>query len=219
MQCSPKLWIYLISSFALFAAAACKSDPASSASTAKSAPAPTPAIAQNSTAPDIDLNCVTNHIQNPRESFRYTFTDESSNPWKEEANVTPQRIDGSFSNSSLPKLQEFHGTPQEVSSNFRAVGRMASLFAIVHNTSAVLREGTETLNGYDTVKYSIDTARGNTTEQALYTKVLGPGGSAKGTIWVADQGCPVKLDLNEELHSKDGSLTGKTHYEEAMVKK
>ena len=75
------------------------------------------------------------------------------------------------------------------------------------------------MNSYSTVKYSIDTARGTATEQALYKSILGPAGSEKGSVWVTAQGCPVRIVLDEELHSKDGSLAGKIHYEEAMIKK
>jgi hypothetical protein len=176
--------------------------------------------AKNGAGPDIDLNCVINHIQNPPESFHYAFKAVSDNPWEEEAEVTPQQIDGSFSNNSLPAPQQFHGTPREASSNLMAIGRMASLFATVRNTSAVVNEGQEKgVNGYDTVKYSIDTARGTATEQSLYKSILGPGGSEKGTVWVTSQGCPVRIVLDEELHAKDGSQLGKAHYEEAMVRK
>ena len=175
---------------------------------------------KTSAGPDIDLNCVTSHIQNPPESFHYTFKAESDNVWKEEADVTPQQVDGSFSNNSLPAPQQFHGTPQETSSNLMAIGRMASLFATVRNSAAVVNEGEEKgVNGYDTVKYSIDTARGSASEQALYKSILGPGGSEKGTVWVTSQGCPVRIVLDEELHARDGSVLGKAHYEEAMVKK
>ena len=170
-------------------------------------------------APDIDLNCVINHIQSPPESFHYSFKDESSNSWQEEADVTPQTIDGSFTNNFVPGPQAFHGSPREVSSNLMAIGRLASAFALVRNSPAVLREGTEKVNGYDTVKYSIDTARGTATEQGLYSATLGKGGFEKGTVWTITEGCPVKLVLDEELHSKDGSVTGKAHYEEAMVRK
>jgi hypothetical protein len=176
--------------------------------------------AKNSASPDIDLNCVINHIQNPPESFHYMFKADSDNPWNEEADVTPERIDGSFSNNSLPTPQPFHGTPREASSNLMAIGRMASLFATVRNTSAVVNEGGETgVNGYSTVKYSIDTGRAPATEQALYKSILGPAGSERGNVWVTSQGCPVRIVLDEELHAKDGSLLDKVHYEEAMVKK
>lgn len=170
--------------------------------------------------PDIDLNCVINHIQNPPESFHYSFKAESDNPWEEEADVTPQQIDGTFSNKSLPTPQQFHGTPRETASNLMAIGRMASLFATVRNTSAVANEGEENgVNNYSTVKYSIDTTRGTASEQALYKSIFGPGGSEKGTVWVTSQGCPVRIVLDEELHAKDGSLLTKAHYQESMVKK
>ena len=175
---------------------------------------------KDSSAPNIDLNCVIDHIQNPPESFHYAFKAESANPWEEQAEVTPQQIDGTFSNSSLPTPQPFHGAPREVSSNLMAIGRMASLFATVRNTSAVVNGGAEEgVNGYSTVKYSIDTALGTAAEQALYKSVLGPGGFEKGAVWVTSQGCPVRIVLDEELHAKDGSLAGTTHYQEAMIKK
>jgi hypothetical protein len=101
-----------------------------------------------------------------------------------------------------------------------AIGRMASLFATVRNSSAVVNEGAQNgVNSYDTIKYSIDTARGTATEQVLYKSILGPQGFEKGAVWVTSQGCPVRIVLDEELHSKDGSVAGKTHYEEAMIKK
>ena len=63
------------------------------------------------------------------------------------------------------------------------------------------------------------TPRANPSDQGLYKSVLGPGGWEKGTVWVTKDGCPVQIMLDEELHSKDGSVSGKAHYEEAMVKK
>lgn len=198
----------------------CKSAPSTKTAPPSESQQKSVASTKNSAGPDIDLNCVMSHIQNPPESFHYAFKLESENPWKEDADVTPQQIDGTFSNSSLPTPQPFHGAPREVSSNLMAIGRMSSLFAIVRNTGAVVNEGAEQgVNGYSTIKYSIDTARGTATEQALYKSVLGLDGFEKGTVWVSSQGCPVRIVLNEELHSKDGALMGKAHYEEAMVKK
>jgi len=213
-DCVPAVMVAL----ALLAAVGCNSEPS------KTAEHEPPAVQKNTRAATsintaIDLNCVMNHIQNPPESFHYSYRNESPNSWVEEADVTPQTIDGSFSNSYLQKPQQFHGKPQEVSSNLMAIGQMSSIFATVRNTSAVISEGTEGVNGYSTVRYSIDTGHGTPTEQALYKSILGPGGSEKGTVWVTSDGCPVRIVLDEELHSKDGSLSGKAHYEEAMVKK
>lgn len=167
---------------------------------------------------DIDLNCVIRHIQNPPESFHYTFTDVSDNPWHEDADVTPQNIDGSFMNNSLSKPQEFHGAPQQMSSNLMAIGRMADTFATVHGTAAVLSEGAEKKNGYDTVKLSIDTSRGSVTEQGLFKTLLGASGFEKGTVWVTSEGCPVQIVLDQQLQARNGSVST-SHYEEAMVKK
>jgi hypothetical protein len=198
----------------------CTSGSSRRASPTSESPQTNSVRAANSAGPGIDLNCVINHIQNPPESFHYSFKAESDNPWEEEAEVTPQSIDGSFSNNSVPTPQTFHGSPQEASSNLMAIGRMASLFATVRNTSAVVNEGPEQgVNSYNTIRYSIDTARGTATEQMLYKSILGAGGAEKGAVWVTSEGCPVRIVLDEELHAKDGSLLGKAHYEEAMVKK
>lgn len=167
---------------------------------------------------DIDLNCVSRHIQNPPESFHYSFADASDNPWQEDAEVTAQNIDGTFMNNSLSQPQQFHGPPQAVSSNLMAIGRMADTFATVHGTAAVLSEGAEKKNGYDTVKLSIDTSRGTVTEQGLFRTLLGASGFEKGTVWVTSEGCPVQIVLDEQLQARNGSVST-THYEEAMVKK
>lgn len=210
----------VVAVLALISLSGCNSAPSKTVDPTSESPQKSVGTGKNSAGPDIDLNCVINHIQNPPESFHYAFKAESDNPWEEEADVTPQRIDGSFANNSLPTPQQFHGTPREAASNLLAIGRMASLFATVRNTSAVVNEGPEKgVNNYNTVKYSIDTARGTATEQALYKSILGPGGVEKGTVWVTSEGCPVRIVLDEELHAKDGSVLGKAHYEESMVKK
>jgi hypothetical protein len=74
------------------------------------------------------------------------------------------------------------------------------------------------LNGYDTIRYSIDTARGDAEELGLYKTTLGEGGFERGTVWVTQQGCPVKLMIDSETHSQ-GAGVAKSHYEEAMVRK
>jgi len=178
----------------------------------------TTSAAVNSPPAQVDLNCVMDHFRNPPESFHYTFTDQSDNPWSEEANVTPQVIDVTFMNNSLPKPQTLHGTPQEIPHQYQwGIGRMASLFALVRGNE--VKEGTETLNGYSVTKLLIDTGRADPAEQGLYRITFGPGGWAKGTVWVTSQGCPVRIELDEELHSKDGTVSGKAHYTEAMVKR
>ena len=170
----------------------------------------------------IDLNCVIDHIQNPTEAFHYSYKKDSSNPVNEEADITPQTIDGSFANNS--GSHPVHGVRSDADSwhtawaGLSGISGMSSAVALVRNGSATVREGAEKMNGYDATRYSIDTARGDAVEQGLYRSVLGAGGFEKGTAWVTAQGCPVKLVVDSELHSNNGSVE-KIHYEEAMIRK
>jgi hypothetical protein len=207
----------------LAAVSACKSGSASKGADGKSGAQPnSAATAQGGGDAGIDLNCVMDHIQNPPEAFHYSYNKESSNPVHEEADITPQAIDGSFKNNSASS--SFHGVHsdaaswQDARSNLMGIGGMASAIALVRNSPVTVREGPEKVNGYDAIKYSIDTARGTDSEKSLYQSVLGTGGFQKGTAWVAAQGCPVKLVMDSELHGKDGSVE-KIHYEVAMVRK
>jgi hypothetical protein len=181
-----------------------------------------PAATQANATPDIDLNCVIEHIQNPPEAFHYSYKRDSSTPWAEEADITPQTIDGSFTNAS--GTHPIHGVKSDEDSwhtawsGLMGIASMSSTMALVHASSAEVVEGKESMNGFDTVKFSIDTARGNAVEQGLYRTVLGPGGFEKGTVWATAQGCPVKMSIDSETHMNDGSVD-KVRYEEAMIKK
>lgn len=207
---------------ALLAVSACKSGPAAKSTDGKSGAQPNSATAQSGGDAGINLNCVMDHIQNPPEAFHYSYNKESSNPVHEEADITPQTIDGSFKNNS--GSTSVHGVHSDAASwqgawsGLMGISGMSSAIALVRNNSATVREGPEKMNGYDAIKYSIDTARGTDTEKSLYQSVLGTGGFQKGTAWVTAQGCPVKLVMDSELHGNDGSVE-KIHYDVAMVRK
>lgn len=178
--------------------------------------------ADSGSGPGIDLNCVYDHLQNPPESFHYMYKKDSTNPVHQEADVTPQSIDGfriQFDGTSQP----VHATRSDQQSwqgalaSLTGISGMSSTVAIINHNSAMRREpdGGQ-VNGYSTIHYSIDTARFNDTERGLLLK---PGDFEKGDAWVTSAGCPVKLTLDSELHRNDGSLIEKLHYEEAMLKK
>ena len=218
-----KRGILAAAGLALLAVSACKSGPASKKVEEKSGAQPnSAAAAQGGGNAGIDLNCVMDHIQKPPEAFHYSYNKESSNPVHEEADITPQTIDGSFKNNSASS--SFHGVRSDANSwqgawsSLMGISGMSSAIALVRNSSATVREGPEKMNGYDAIKYSIDTARGTDAEKSLYQSVLGTGGFQKGTAWVTAQGCPTKLVMDSELHGKDGSVE-KIHYEVAMVRK
>ena len=170
----------------------------------------------------IDLNCVVDHLQNPPESFHYLYKKEASNPVHQEADITPQTIDG-FRTQFDGSQQPLHATRSDQQSwqmalaGLTGIGGMSSTVAMINHNSAMQRESDGgKVNGYDTIHYSIDTARFSATERQM---LLSPGEFEKGDAWVTSTGCPVKLTLDSELHNKDGTLIEKLHYEEAMVKK
>ncbi len=186
------------------------------------------ASSQSSSGPGIDLNCVFDHLQNPPEPFHYVYkkTDSDGSNVQQEADVSPQAIDG-FRAQPDGSQQPIHGVRSDAQSwqaalaGVTGISGMSSTVATFNHNSAIKREtdGGQ-VNGYNTIHYSIDTARWDATErQILGNFALGPGGFDKGDVWVTAQGWPVKFLVDEEMHKKDGSLLDKGHYEESMTKK
>ena len=180
-------------------------------------------VAAGQSSPGIDLNCVMDHIQKPTEAFHYSYKKQSDYPVEEQADITPQTIDGSFKNNDAER--PVHGVRSDsqswstASSGLMGISGMSSTVALINNSSSVtMPQGAEKINGYDTTKLSIDTTRGDMAEQGLYRVTLGSGGFEKGTAWVTSQGCPVKLVLDSEMHLRNGEVD-KTRYEIEMVRK
>ncbi|HXJ45506.1 MAG TPA: hypothetical protein VNK47_02435 [Candidatus Dormibacteraeota bacterium] len=210
-----------LAGLALFFAAACKLGP-SKAREERSAKAPS-AASQNSSNPGINLNCVVDHIQNPPEAFHYTYKkDTSDDNLIQDADISPDTITGSskskYGTHDLKGVKSDAASWQSAWSGLMGISGMSSTVALIHSGSPTVREGTEKMNGYDAIRYSIDTARGDAAEAGLYRATLGAGGFEKGMAWVTAQGCPVKLSLDSEMHLNNGSVDT-VHYEIAMVKK
>jgi hypothetical protein len=179
-------------------------------------------VAQSGSGPGINLNCVVDHIQSPADSFHYSYKKESSSPVHQEADITPQSIDGfrvdiDGQQHPLHALRSDTQSWQGAWSSLTGISGMSSTVGLINHNSAMKREaeGGE-VNGYNTIHYSIDTARFDATESRM---LLNPGDYEKGDAWVTAEGCPVKLGLDSELHRKDGTLIEKIHYQVAMVKK
>jgi hypothetical protein len=178
--------------------------------------------------PRINLNCIEDHLKNPPESFHYVYRKNESDGFNvdQEADITPQAIDGfrrrpDGSQQPLHAVRSDSQSWQSALAGLTGISGMSGTVTTFNNTSAMQRESDGgRVNGYETIHYSIDTARWDaTTRQMLGSFALGPGGFDRGDVWVTQEGCPVKLALDDEMHRKDGSLIGKVHYEEAMVKK
>ena len=219
---------------ATLAASACTSNVSSTGSREKHPAQAHPGSEPNATAahanddPGIDLNCVYQNLQNPPESFHYVYKKTASDGFSvdQEADITPHTIDGfrlepAGTHHPLHAMRSDSSTWQAAVAGLTGISGMSGTVSTFNHSSAMRREpdGGQ-VNGYETIHYSIDTARWDeTTRQILGSMTLGPGGFDKGDAWVTNEGCPVKLALDDEMHRKDGSLIGKVHYEESMVRK
>ncbi len=206
---------------ALFADSGCTS----SSSGSKSSSGASETASSDSPGAQIDTNCVGDHIENPPEAFHYSFKKvNGADSRQEDADITPQAMDGTLT-TNASKPYSFHGVRSDSASwdgavlNLTgAVGMLTASAGLLSHSSSMTREGTEAMNGYDTTRYSIDTTRGNEHDKGAFGLLLGPGGSAKGMVWVTSQGCPAKLVLDEEVRQINGGMN-KLHYEMAMIKR
>jgi len=204
----------------LLFALGCKTAPSSKSHEERTAPA---ATAKNDSGFDLNLNCVIDSIQNPTEAFHYTYKkDTSDNNLIQEADIAPDTINGSskdkYAAREVKGVKSDQQSWQTAWTGLMGISGMSSTVAIVNHSSAMVREGKGTINGYEAVQYSIDTSRGNAAEAGLYKATLGDGGFEKGTVWVNAKGCPVNLSLDSEMHLNNGTVE-KQHYEIQMVKK
>src|SRR6266567_9504649 len=201
---------------------ACTSKPSSKLSAEKRANRSS--SGQAGADPGINLNCVYDRLQNPPEPFHYVYKKTSSDGSKvdQEADVTAQTIDGfrgqpDGSQQPIHALRSDPQSWQSALSGLTGISGMSSTVSTFNHNSAMQRESDGgQVNGYQTIHYSIDTARWDpTTRQMLGGFALGPGGFDKGDAWVMADGCPVKFVLDDEMHNKDGSLLERIHYEES----
>jgi len=214
-----KRWTYSLVGLAFLAASACNSGP----STTKAQAGKTAAAPQNP-PPMIDLNCIIDRLRNPTEAFHYSYSRNSQSfSVTQDADVTPTTLDGtinSIRDGQKNPPQQVHavrsdndGWQREIGNLSIGFGMPSSLMMANNMSSELVREGTENVNGYDAVKYSVDTARLDATNRGL----LGTT-SEKGTVWVIGPGCPVKIVMDTEAKDSNGTVR-KEHYEEALTKK
>ncbi|HLV96008.1 MAG TPA: hypothetical protein VKS44_12515 [Candidatus Acidoferrales bacterium] len=176
-----------------------------------------PARSLGSDNPGINLQCDADRFRKAPAPFHWSY-DKIVPPltnadW--EADVTPDSITGTFIDSSGKRA--IHGLRSDGTSWNTAVSLLtaplpASTFALVTNSSATVRAGSENVNGESTIQYAIDTTRATGGEARLIKSVLGSNGFIKGAAWVTREGCPVKFVLDVAQHNADGTVR-KEHYE------
>ena len=172
----------------------------------------------------IDVMCIGDKIENPPAPFLYSFKySDSTNSVAKEADITPQNMDITIHDKS--GTHSFHGTRSDEASWNSAVidlsnlsiTAMAARLDALNGSSSIANHGQETTNGYNATKIAIDTASANSSDKQKYLVLFGPGSFEKGTVWMGEDGCVVKLLLDEGVSQNRGVET--RHYELAMSKK
>ena len=220
MKWSIQQCVYLATGLILSVLCACNSRPASSAPGSDGVSA----NSGNSGA-HFDVMCMGERINNPPGPFHYSYkyTDASGSTDKE-ADITPQAMDITITDAS--GSHNFHGVRSNEESwnsavidlsNLRITGLSARLDSL-NGGSALSQRGTESVNGYSTTRYAIDTTTANSSDKQQFETLFGKGSFEKGTAWAPEDGCAVKLILDEAIVQNDGSVN-KGHYQLEMIRK
>ena len=172
----------------------------------------------------IDVMCLGDRINSPSENFHYSYRyTDTSGSVNDEADVTPQKIDLTITNQS--GTHAFHGIRSDETSWNSAVldlshlnvTRMSATLNSLNGSSSIRGQGNETVNGYQATKYAIDTTSANASDKRKFDILFGQGSFEKGTAWMGQDGCIVKLSLDEGL-AQSGGKFNKAHYEIARTK-
>jgi hypothetical protein len=169
--------------------------------------------------------CIGDRVNNPAEAFHYSYKylDATGPVRDDEAAITPQTMDISVQDKS--GSHKYHGIRSDEGSWSSAVSDLGHLgftamtgrLVPLQATSAIAQQGSESINGYSTTKYAIDTENAGSADKKKIQTLLGNGSFEKGTAWIAADGCAAKLVLDEGVW-RDGSIN-KDHFEIARVKK
>jgi len=215
-----ELWLYPVIGFALITASACNSSPASSGSREAGARA-----ASDNASTHIDVMCIGDRINNPPGAFHYSYKyADASGSVHKEADITPQTMDITIQDKS--GLHKYHGARSDEGSWSSAVlnlsglniTKMSARLSSLNGTSAIVQQGAEAINGYSATRYAIDTNGANASDKNKFEMILGKGSFEKGMVWMGDDGCGVRLVLDEGIwQTNDG--VNQAHYEMAVIKK
>jgi hypothetical protein len=204
-----------VAALALLAASGCASGAKSGRADARDA---------DSAGGHVEVMCIGDRIGNPQESFHYSYKyADDSRSEDREADVTPEAIDIVFKDTSGSR--SLHATRSDENSWNNALLSLSSLaftgmtgrLAGLEGMSAIVSRGAEAVNGYQATKYSIDTTSANSSDKQTIETLFGAGSYDKGTVWMGQHGCAVKLVLDERWPI-DGRVQ-KRHFEIARIKK
>ncbi|HEV2225152.1 MAG TPA: hypothetical protein VGR84_19320 [Candidatus Acidoferrales bacterium] len=171
--------------------------------------------------------CLQQMIKNPAGPFHLSFAEKSSDNKVSsvEADVTPATIDytrremrAGQTSTSTKKLERTQLSEMEL--DFDVMGPVPWHGELVAAQDATKPAGMESVNGYNTLKYSIDSANEPAAQKATFESLMAVKDyKIVGSAWVTtDTGCLVKYAIDFEQDQKDGSVK-KTHFEGDVTKR
>lgn len=225
-QWSSRLGVCLVIGLLMCTSAGCRArSPQDSIQNTDHSQSATGATASGDSAAHIDLLCLGERINSPTEPFHYSYKySDEANSIDNEADITPQKMD--ITSTDRSGTHSYHGVRSDEASWNAAVLDLSSLrftgmssrIDSLNGSSSVASQGNESINGYDTTRYSIDTTAASAADQRQFQTLFGNGSFEKGTVWIPPDGCAVKLILDEAIVQANGRIN-KGHYEVAMIKK
>ncbi|HEV2314995.1 MAG TPA: hypothetical protein VGR94_06795 [Candidatus Acidoferrales bacterium] len=171
--------------------------------------------------------CLQQMIKNPPEPFHLSFAEKSSaqDASSVEADVTPATIDYTKHDTSAGQtstdtkhLARAQVTEMEI--DFDLMKPVPWHGELVAAQDAAKSAGAGSVNGYNAIKYSIDTANEPAAQKATFLSLMAVKDyKIVGSAWVtSDTGCLVKYAIDFEQDQKNGSVK-KTHFEGDVTKR
>ncbi|MHB8539975.1 MAG: hypothetical protein ACYDCU_04205 [Candidatus Acidiferrales bacterium] len=171
--------------------------------------------------------CLQQMIKNRPGPFHLSFAEKSStrDASSVEADVTPAAIDytkreTSAGQASTTTKHLERAQLSEMAVDFDLMRPVPWHGELAAAQDAAKSAGTESVNGYNTIKYSIDTANEPAAQKATFESLMAVKNyRIVGDAWVtSDTGCLVKYAIDFEQDGKDGSVK-KTHFEGNVTKR
>lgn len=164
--------------------------------------------------------CLQTMAKNPTQPFHFSSLKTSDvGTYATEAEITPQMMDVTSRNSTGTTTNHYprsEGWDSAIAPMVLAgPGRELNMAKF-----AVKPLGPENVNGFDTIKYAVDTTHEDPVDKAGYLAGMNVKDyNIMGTTWLAkDSGCILKYNVDFEMDAKDGSVS-KTHYEGAISRR
>ena len=171
--------------------------------------------------------CLQRMIKNPPGPFHVSFVEKSSGQDAStvDADVTPATIDytkhdTSAGQTSTDTKHLVRAQVTEMEVDFDLMKPVPWHGELVAAQDAAKSAGTESVNGYNTIRYSIDTANEPAARKAAFLSLMAVKDyKILGFAWVtSDTGCLVKYTIDFEQDEENGSVK-KTHFEGNVTKR